>query len=318
MATVFFTRCNSLLGKNMLFIVLGGLLAGAFIPLTDSPVLRRTVIILFAYMTFVTALGTSFKSFLAVLRKPWIPLWVLVLVHVMAPMTAWIVGIIFYPGDPFIRMGYLIGASIPIGVTSIIWISLAKGDLAISLVAVTLDTFIVPVVLPLFFNLVVGKTIGLNYVQMIEELMLMVTVPSILGMLIHDWTKGKVTQFSSSIGGATSKLGLFVVIIINSAMVMPQIQWDISIIKTLFVTFLVVAAGYFVGYLGSFLLKDHSPQSILTMIYSVGMRNNACGLVVALTYFPPSVAIPITLSMLFQQPLASFIFSLNRRLNLTE
>ncbi|MBU2701880.1 putative Na+-dependent transporter [Sporomusaceae bacterium BoRhaA] len=315
MSTAFFIRCNSLLGKNMLFIVLGGLLAGAFIPLTDSPVLRKTVIVLFAYMTFVTALGTSFKSFLDVLRKPWIPLWVLVLVHVMAPLTAWIVGIVFYPNDPFIRMGYLIGASIPIGVTSIIWISLAKGDLAISLVSVTLDTFVVPIVLPLFFNLVVGKTIGLNYVQMIEELMLMVTVPSVLGMLLHDWTEGKVTQFSSSVGGATSKLGLFIVIIINSAMVMPQIHWDLSIVKTLFVTFLVVAAGYFVGYIGSFLLKDHSPQSVLTMIYSVGMRNNACGLVVALTYFPPSVAIPITLSMLFQQPLASFIFSLNRRLN---
>jgi predicted Na+-dependent transporter len=315
MTTTLFTRCNSFLGKNMLIIVLGGLLAGAFIPIADSPALRKTVILLFAYMTFVTALGTSFKQFLGVLRKPWIPLWVLFLVHIMAPVTAWIVGILFYPNEPFIRMGYLISASIPIGVTSIIWTALVKGDLAVSLVAVTLDTFVVPIVLPLFFNLVVGQAIGLNYGQMIEELMLMVTVPSILGMLCHDWTKGKIVQFSTSVGGTTSKIGLFFVILINSAMVMPQINWDLSILKTLFVTLLIVAVGYFVGYVGSLILQKPSRELVLTMIYSVGMRNNACGLVIALTYFPPKVAIPITLSMLFQQPLASIVSSLNKRIS---
>ncbi len=317
MPTDFFTRWNNILSKNMLFIVLGGLLTGSFIPLTDSPILQKTIIVLFAYMTFVTALNTSFEQFLTVLRKPWIPFWVLFLVHVMAPLTAWLVGIIFYPNDPLIRLGYLVGASIPIGVTSIIWTSLVKGDLAVSLVAVTLDTFVVPLVLPLFFTLTVGKTVTLNYLEMIEELMLMVTVPSILGMLLHDWTHGKVARFSTSVGGATSKIGLFFVIVINAAMVMPEITWNVSIVKTLLVTLVVVATGYLVGYLGSFLLKDHSRKLILTMIYSVGMRNNACGLVVALTYFPPTVAIPITLSILFQQPLASFIASLNKRIKVT-
>jgi len=298
----------------MLFIVLGGLLAGTFIPLTDSPFLRDTVIALFAYMTFVTALGTSFKKFLAVLRQPWIPIWILFLVHIMAPFTAWIVGIIFYPAEPLIRLGYLVGASIPIGVTSIIWTSLIKGNLAVSLVAVTLDTFVVPLVLPLFFHIVVGQAVDLNYFKMIEELMLMVTVPSILGMLIHDCTTGRIMLFSNSVGGATSKIGLFFVILINAAMVMPEINWDLSIVKTLFVTLLVVIAGYSVGYAGSRVLKNNSRELILTMIYSVGMRNNACGLVIALTYFPPKVAIPITLSMLFQQPVASVIASLNKRI----
>jgi predicted Na+-dependent transporter len=255
---------------------------------------------------------------MSVTRKPLLPLWVLFLVHIVAPITAWLVGIVFYPDEPLIRLGYLIGAAIPIGVTSIIWTSLAKGNVATSLVAVTLDTFIVPFILPLFFNLVVGQSIKIDYVQMIGQLALMVTIPSLVAMLIHDWTKGAVIGFSQSVGGTTAKLGMFIVTFINASMVMPQISWDLSIVKTLGVTLLVVSIGYSVGYFGSFFLKNRSREFILTMIYSVGMRNNACGLVVALTYFPRSVAIPITLSILFQQPLASLISSLNKRIGVSK
>jgi predicted Na+-dependent transporter len=312
--STFLIQCNGWLSKNMFIVVLSALVLGFLTTIIDSPSLRQTVVVLFAYMTFVTALSTSFKDFLKVLRTPWIPLWVLILVHFVTPLTAWAVGMIFYPNDPDIRLGYLIGASIPIGVTSIIWTSLVKGDLAISLVAVTLDTFVFPLVLPLFFHMLIGETIDINYGNMVIDLMFMVTVPSIVGMLLHDFTNGKVANFATSVGGVTSKLALFVVILINSAVVMPQIIWDISILKTLLVTFFIVSAGFFVGYLGSFVLKERTREIILTMIYNVGIRNNACGLVIALTYFPPRVAIPMTLSILYQQPLATIVSYLYKRL----
>jgi predicted Na+-dependent transporter len=312
--SIFFIQLNDWLSKNMFIVVLSGLFLGFFVTITDSPSLRQIVVALFAYMTFITALGTSFKEFTTVLKKPWIPIWVLILVHFVTPLTAWAVGMIFYPNDPDIRLGYLIGSSIPIGVTSIIWTSLIKGDLGISFVAVTLDTFIVPTVLPLFFHIVVGQTINISYSKMVIDLMLMVTVPSIIGMLLHDWTKGRSVNFANSIGGATSKGALFMVILINSAVVMPQINWDISILKTLLVTLFVVSASFFVGYLGSFALKERTQSSILTMIFNVGIRNNACGLVIALTYFPPRVAVPMTLAILYQQPLATIVFHLYKRL----
>ena len=309
----FFTKLNDWLSKKMSVVVLSGLFLGFFVNITDSPFLREIVVLLFAYMTFVTALTTSFKEFTTVLKRPWVPLWVLILVHFITPLTAWAVGMIFYPNDSDIRIGYLIGASIPIGVTSIIWTSLIKGNLGIAFVAVTLDTFIVPAVLPLFFHIVIGQTINIDYGKMVIDLMFMVTVPSMIGMLLHDWTKGKVANFAKSIGGATSKIALFLVILINSAVVMPQINWDISIVKTLLVTLFVVSSSFFVGYLGSFTLKDRTPSMILTMIYNVGIRNNACGLVIALTYFPPRVAVPMTLSILYQQPIATIVSQLYKR-----
>lgn len=303
----FFNKCNKWLGANMFAVVLSGLFIGSFVNIPDSPFLRKLVVALFGYMTFVTALDTSFKEFAKVLLKPWVSIGVLILVHLVTPLTAWLVGIVFYPGDPYIRLGYLIGATIPIGVTSVMWTALVRGNLPISLVAVTLDTLVVPLILPLFLQIVVGQSVNLDYTKMIEELMLMVTFPSIIGMLVHDLTKGRISHFAQSFGGTTSKIGIFVVITINAAVVMPQISWNASMIKPLIVTLFIVSAGYFVGYLGSFALKDRTKELTLTMMFNVGIRNNACGLVIALTYFPPAVAIPMTLSILYQQPLATVI-----------
>ena len=298
---------NAWLGKRMFLVVVTALIGGIFFPLSDSSLLRQTTVLLFAYMTFVTALSTSLRDFLQVLRHPWQPLWILALVHLASPFTAWIVGHVFYPDEPLIRIGYLIGASIPVGVTSIIWTALVQGDLAVSLVAVTLDTFLVPLVLPAFFHFAIGETIEISYLKMVEDLLLMVTIPSLLGMLCNDLSKGRTASFAKSVGGVTSKLSLSAVIFINSAVVMPLLSWNASTLKALIITLGVVSASFFVGWLGSLALKDRRESTVLTMIYNVGIRNNACGVVLALSYFPPAAAIPITMSILYQQPVATLV-----------
>ena len=291
----------------MFLCVLTGLILGAVMPVNDSPLIRKLVIALFAYMTFVTALGTSLRQFVQVLRHPGLPFLVLLLVHIVVPALAWLVGAVFYPDDPLIRLGYLIGAAIPIGVTSVVWTAIVNGNLAASIVAVTLDTFLVPIILPAFFMIVIGQAVQVDYVEMIIDLTLMVTIPSTVGMYLHDRTCGKVSRFSQGAGGVSAKLAMATVIYINASLVVPQIDWNLSMLKMLLVSLLVVSLGYVIGYLGSFLLKDRTRETSLTMIYNVGIRNNACGLVVALSYFPPSVAIPITLSILYQQPIAAMV-----------
>lgn len=73
----FFIKLNDWLSKKMSVVVPSGLFLGFFVNITDSPFLREVVVVLFAYMTFVTALTTSFKEFTTVLKRPWIPLWIL-------------------------------------------------------------------------------------------------------------------------------------------------------------------------------------------------------------------------------------------------
>jgi predicted Na+-dependent transporter len=298
---------NSWLGKRMFLLVLSALVIGFNIPIHDSPAVRVIVIALFAYMTFITALETSLRQFIKILSRPWVPLWALLLVHVVTPLLAWWAGYIFFPEDIYIRIGYLISASIPVGVTSVIWTSLANGNVAVSLVTVTVDTLIAPLFLPAFFAVTLGKSLQIDYVEMAIQLMWMITIPSIMGMVWHDLSNGKVAGFAKHIGGVTSKIAFTLVIVVNAAMVAPEITWDLTIVKMLVVTFSMVAVGYFIGYIGSFVFKNRPRDIAVAMIYNVGLRNISAGLVLALTQFPPPVAIPMTLYIMFQQPTAAAI-----------
>ncbi len=55
--------------------------------------------------------------------------------------------------------------------------------------------------------------------------------------------------------------------------------------------------------LGHYLWKDVS--IITTFVFTGGMRNIAVGVVIATTYFPPKVVMPVVFGMLFQQVLAA-------------
>lgn len=302
-----FSRWNEWLARRMFLLVLLALGFGFSVKLPAGPAVKGAVIGLFAYMTFVTSIGISFRQFFRVLSRPWVPLWVLVLVHVVTPLVAWGAGQLFYPDDAQLRLGYLIGASIPIGVTSIIWTSLTKGNLAVSLVAVTLDTLAAPVLYPLFFKAVAGQALAYDFTGMVLELMGMITIPSLAGMALHDAGGGRFAQFAKTVGGCSAKVAFFLVVFINASLVAPAMEWSLTLLKMLLVSLLLVTAAYAVGFLGSFALRARSRDIVMAMIYNVGLRNIAFGLVVALTYFPPAVAVPVTLFMLYQQPLATII-----------
>lgn len=306
-------KWNSWLGKRMFFVVLSALLIGFNMPLPKSSFLTSVAIGLFAYMTFVTALETSLKEFLKVLNKPWVPLWMLFLIHAGAPVVAWIVGAIFYPHDPLVRLGFLISAAIPVGVTSIIWTSLTKGSVPLAVVVVTLDTLLVPMILPVFFLITVGQVLTIDYLDLILRLLFMVTIPSVAGMLIHDMARGRWDESTKTVGGFTSKVALFLVIFLNAAMVASEIPWNASLIKLLLVVLLLVVCGYYLGFAGSFALKGRSRETISAMIFNVGMRNISFGSLLALNYFPSAVVVPITLAMLYQQPAAAVAANLFRR-----
>ncbi|TEB06009.1 Sodium Bile acid symporter family protein [Pelotomaculum schinkii] len=316
-----FARCNSWLSQHMFFVVLSALLFGFTSPLPQAPLLNTIAVVLFAYMTFVTALETNYKSFFHVLTRPWVTLWMLLLIHGVMPLVAWLIGLLFYPQSELTRLGFLIGASVPIGVTSVIWTSITRGDVSQALVAVTADTLISPLLLPVFILLVAGQTVHVYYGQMMMELLLMVTIPSFLGMAVNAWTHGSLAGFTRSAGGFTSKLALFGVILINASAIAPEINWNSSLLKMLLTILFISVSGYYLGYAGSYALKERRRDTVATMVYNVGMRNISFGSVLAVTYFPPAVAIPVTLAMLYQQPLAavvSYLFHRFDRLSMTK
>lgn len=301
---------NAFLSARMFYITIVSITLGYLFPFTNANPYAKTVnITLFATITFFASISLSLRDFWNVLKQPRIPIWLLFVIHVIGPCIVYLLAMLFYPDSPDTRMGMLIAATLPMGVSTIVWLTVLGGNIAVSLVTITLDTLLAPFIIAIFINLFFQQSIAINYPQMLGELLLMVSVPSLIGMSMHNtlFKKPKLYMSLSSVGALFSKFCMLVVIYISVATVVPSITFDQSIIKMVLVIYLLVLTSFALGYAASLPVKAVDRSLFLSIMYNVGMRNINFGIVLAVGYFPPSVAIPITLMMLFQQPTAALV-----------
>jgi predicted Na+-dependent transporter len=297
-------KMNAWLNRRLFLLILSALIAGCFFPVTQTSSMKSLVVILFCYMTFATSLATSFSGFLRTSRNPKIALSILALVHIVTPVMAWIAGLLVFPDQPLLRIGYLISAALPVGITSVLWTALVRGNVPVSLLTVTIDVIIAPALLPLFILVTAGVVVRIDYTSMIIDLLLMITIPSIIGMLLYDASGGKTARFVEGPGGILARIALLIIVFLNSAYIAASIVWSPLLFKVIAASCVLVAAGYFIGYLaGRAIRTDHA--TTLSIIYNTGMRNTVVGLVIATSYFPLETTIPLAMTMLFQQPYAA-------------
>lgn len=301
---------NNFLSARMFYITIFALSLGYLLPFSSPNPYAKTVnITLFALVTFFASISLSLQDFLRILKNPRIPLWLLFVVHVCGPVVIYLLSMLFYPNDAQTRMGMLIAAILPMGVSTIVWISVMGGNIGVSVVAITLDTLLAPFIVAIFLKLFFQQNIDINYTAMLVEMMCMVTIPSVLGMIAHNYLAKNPSIYTkiTVIGALFSKFCMAAVIYISVAMVFPNIVFDQSIVKLVLVIMVLVLSSFVLGYLASLPVKNLDRGLFISIIYNVGMRNINFGIVLAVGYFPPAVAIPVTLMTLFQQPTAALV-----------
>ena len=103
------------------------------------------------------------------------------------------------------------------------------------------------------------------------------------------------------------------VVMINSSAIAPYLK---NLNGELFIVIVVVCIITISGYLfamvvGKFILRNEGIET--TILFTGGMRNIALGVVIATTYFPAKVAMPVVFGMLFQQIMASLFMRWNSK-----
>jgi predicted Na+-dependent transporter len=267
---------------------------------------------LFAYVTFNMALGCSWGQMQTAFRTPLPILAVFILAHGVAPLAAFALGALFFGGSSPYTVGMVLFTVIPIGISSLIWISMTGGAIPLALSMVVLDSALSPLVVPFLIDLFFGAQLQFDYLKLMRDLVFIVVVPTMLGVAANQLSKGQFRTWSLPVTGLTSKVAIVTVIAMNAAAIEPyaarlksDIAWLVPIIAVL------IASCYIMGLMGSKLFKDRALS--VTLSYTSGMRNVSLGLVLALGYFEPLVAVPVTLAILIQQPIASVVLWLYKR-----
>lgn len=188
-----------------------------------------------------------------------------------------------------------------------------KGNVGLTLSIILIDTLLSPLIVPASLSLLAGTQVHMDMVAIMKGLFGMVVLPSILGMLVRHYAKPAVTKMISQTLSPFSKIGLFVVVSINSSVVAPYLrELDAVFFSKAATVFLIAMSGYAFAWLIGKTMKCTQGE-IVAIVYTGGMRNISAGAVLAISFFPPAVAVPVVIGMLFQQVLAAlFGFLLNR------
>ena len=264
---------NRFAGKWMPFLVIGCLCLGIGF---EEPIgrFRFLVPFIFAFMTFVGTLNSTFRQLLNIAKNP-LPLIVsLLLIHIAIPLLALGSGELLFQGKFNFIAGMVLEFVVPSAVSSFMWSSMTGGDSALTLSIVLFDTLTAPFLVPFSLYLLIGAKVNVDVAGMMRDLVWMIAVPALVAPFLRHMT---------------------------------PLLFGIAV-----TVFVISVGGYLLGWLFSSLLRQRNSVAV-SMTFGCGMRNISAGAVIASAYFPAEVMFPVMIGTLFQQALASIFARLLTR-----
>lgn len=297
----------------MFLIVPGSLVLGFFF---SGPLLQFVSLVpyLFAFVTLTMAIGCSLDALRVVLLRPLPILWSLSIAHVVLPLIAFGMGSLLFGASSPYTIGFVLFALIPLGVSSVIWVSLSGGSIALMLALVVVDSALSPLIVPSGIQLFFGTGLEVDNGKLMGDLLLIVVVPTIVGVLLNQLTRGRINEVVRPVAAPISKLCFVAVVALNASAIEPyvmQLRGDLLVLAPAVIA--LVGICYGAGFLSALPFRNH--ELLVTLSYASGMRNISLGIVLALGYFSPQAAVPVVLGIMIQQPVATLHFYVLQKFN---
>jgi len=281
-----------------LAVVLGLMLPDIFIHF------RPLVIWLFGIMTFSGALKLTAFEIGSAVKSPVPILLFFFTSHVLMPLGALFSSSFFFDNTDIIT-GFVLLFAGPTAVSGFIWVTIFKGDKALALSLILLDTLLAPLVVPATISILMGAKVTMDMSGIAVSLIFMVVVPTIIGVMLNETSKGKIPKAASPALDPAAKICLILVIAANSSVVAPNIQFNNPLVwGTAVLCVALTFAGFLLARLNGVICKCSEEKSA-SLVIAGGLRNNSAVMTIAVTFFPEAAVLPTILSIIFQQMIAA-------------
>jgi predicted Na+-dependent transporter len=297
---------NRLLERLMPLLIPCGVLAGI---LFSGVFIRFRPFIpwLFGIMTLSGAIKLRARELGRAVTDPLPVLVFFVFTHAIMPVGVFLITRLVFRGSPDIVSGYVLLFAIPTAVSGFMWVSIYRGDSALALTIILLDTLAAPLVVPGTVSLLLGASLVLDMGGMAGSLFLMVVFPTIIGVIVNEASRENIPRIIFPYMGPAAKFCLVLVVSANTAAIADQVRpgepafWVVGI-SCAILSALGFIGGSLAGRAGRF-----SPAKRTTLFFASGLRNISAAATLAIEFFPQAAALPAILGMLFQQLLAAVL-----------
>jgi BASS family bile acid:Na+ symporter len=299
--------------ERWMFIIIPGSLILGFIFANSLQRFIEWVPYLFAYVTLTMAIGCGLGQLREVLKKPGVMVLTFVIAHVLSPLAAYGIGTLIFGADSPYVVGLVLFTIIPIGVSTVLWVGMSGGSVPLMLAMVVLDSALSPLVVPAGIHLFFDSAVEVKAGPIIIDLLVIIVLPTVIGVALNQMSRGRVQGIVAPYSAPISKFCFVAVVALNASAIAPHLgQLKQDMMKLVPLVVVLVGLCYALGYIGTSRLR-YAEQ--VTVSYATGMRNISLGIVLALGYFSPLAAVPVVLSILIQQPLATVHHYVLQKLN---
>lgn len=237
---------------------------------------------------------------------------------IISPIMAFILGKLFFgQSHPMLLLGIILIGLIPTSGMTASWTGLAKGNLQLSLVMISVNLLLSIIMIPIYMKIFLGQLVTIETIVILKSLLKVVVIPLILGDLTRrflvqkygiDKYKGMKPNFSS-----ISSLGvLFIVFIamaLKSKTIINQINLvALSIVPLIIFYVVLISISHIIG--GKYL----DTEDRIALVYGTTMRNLTIALGLSINSFGESLAVfLIAIGYIAQLPIAALYMKLVNR-----
>ena len=260
----------------------------------------KIVNIILAFIMFGVALGIKTETFKEVFTKPKSVIVGVLLQWIGLPAVTFAVALALSPLiTPMVALGMILVASCPGGNISNFMSSLSKGNVELSVTLSAISTAFAPFITPLNFffwgsmysQIISMKsdipTLVIPFFPMLEQILLLLGVPIVLGMLCSRYFPGITKKISKP----TQYLSILLFLVMVIASFSQNFQLFITHLHYICIIVLIhnacaLATGYFGATAAKLPIKDRK-----TLTLEVGIQNSGLGLILLFNQhiFPPEI-----------------------------
>ena len=293
------------IGAHLMVIVPVGVAIGVLMPQALLP-LKPLVPTFFAIMTFQNSLSNDLSAMRVALRRPSAILVTLLVVHVAMPLAVFGLSTLIFGAGSATVAGVVLEYTVPIGASTIMWIGMFSGELALGLSTLLASTLISPFSIPLTLKLLVGTVVEIDVWGMMANMAYMVAFPAlgatVFNEVSHGWAKRELAPATTPV----SRLLLPVIVATNATGISEPLRHLTPRLVGIMALMLLFAVGSFLlGMTIARRLSRNNDARFVAVSFCCGIRNVTAGAVLASQYFGPEVMFPAIIATPFQQVLAA-------------
>jgi len=190
--------------------------------------------------------------------------------------------------SPALALGFVIVGCAPGAMASNVITYLAGGAVAFSIAMTMIATMLSPLLTPLLVELLGGKFLEIPFWPMMQTILYTVVLPLAAGMLLRP-RLGRFEKQTEQIAPGLAALAILLIVGFVTAANAGRIEQVTGIVILLVI--LVNGLGYLLGWLIATLCRFPFRWRV-TMCIEIGMQNAGLGVILALTHFEPTAALP--------------------------